>query len=232
MKYVAIALLLANVAYFAWAALLRSPPKAPPQITHRHDDSLASLKLVREREASRARDLRRVVDRPIRGSSRNDGVCAAAGPFQDVFEAEARVQQAAALDITAEIHVIDEPTGEVEYRVMIPPANSIEEAFRKLRELKSLGIDSYIITQGDDALGISLGLFSTREAAESLQTQRERQGYVAAIDELPQVERQYWVFDIGGEPTDDRLDTWESLIADAAAGVELAQRPCPGSLDR
>ncbi|MDZ7684094.1 MAG: hypothetical protein U5O39_02895 [Gammaproteobacteria bacterium] len=93
-----------------------------------------------------------------------------------------------------------------------------------------MGVDSYIMTQGEDALGISLGLFSTREAAESLRGQRERQGYVAEIDELPQVERQFWVFDIGGVVTDDRLKIWENLVLDTA-GVKLQMRSCPESRD-
>ncbi|MDZ7684093.1 MAG: hypothetical protein U5O39_02890 [Gammaproteobacteria bacterium] len=137
MKYVAVVLLFANLAYCVWAGLLRVPATAPPQITHRHNESVATLSLLRENEASREQELSRVINNPIQSISPDSGVCAAAGPFQDVFEAEAMVQQAAALDIKAEMHAVDEPTEEVEYRVLIPPASSIEEAFRKLRELKS-----------------------------------------------------------------------------------------------
>jgi len=230
MKYVAIALLLGNLVYLAWAGFLRPPAKPPPQITGRHDDRLESLTLVRERDQTRQQALNRVINNPIGAESADTDQCTALGPISDIFAAESMVQQAAALDLAAEMRAIDEPTGETEYRVLIPPANSIAEAFRKLRELKSLGVDSYIITQGEQALGISLGLFSTLDAAESLRAARARQGYSAEIDELPQVERQFWVYDPLGEATGPRLDAWRSLAAEMP-GAGLETRACPEARD-
>lgn len=233
MKYVALSLLFLNLAFFVWAGFLRAPDSPPPQITRSYSSEVSSLELVSEVDTSRQEALNRVINNPFqigaepseRGSSR-PLQCTALGPFSTVFDAEARVQQASALDIAAEMRAIDEATGDTDFRVLIPPAPSIEEAFRKLRELKSLGVDSYIITQGDQALGISLGVFSTQEAAETLRAQRERQGYQATIDELPQIARQFWVLDLAGEAEGSRLDAWRSLTGDDE-GVFLASLPCP-----
>ncbi len=216
MKYIALTLLLVNAAAFVWAGFFREPEAPVPAATRTWDDGTDTLELVSEVDASRQQALNRVINNPIRASVEEATVprlCTALGPFATVFDAEAALQQAAALDIAAVMRAVDEVTGETDFRVLIPPASSIEEAFRKLRELKSLGIDSYIITQGGQALGISLGVFSTREAAVSLQAERARQGYEAVVDELPQVERQFWVFDQQGEALGARLDAWESLAS-------------------
>lgn len=232
MKYVAIALLLINVGALVWATTLRQPSAPPPQITRSFDSDIGSLELVSEVDASRQEALNLVINNPIRdrASAPEAGEealrCLAIGPFSTVFEAEAMLQQAAALDMAAVMRAIDETTGDTDYRVLIPPHSSVEEAFRKLRELKSLGIDSYIITQGPQAMGISLGVFSTPEAAQSLREERERQGYGAVIDELPQVARQFWVFDIQPSATDARREVWRQLLPPDSP-LALTTEACP-----
>lgn len=214
--------------------MLRDPPAQPPRITGRYDSGSETIALLSEADRSRQSDLNRVISNPIvtRPASRDAdveaaaGFCTALGPFATLFDAESIVQQAAALDITATMKAIDLDGGETDYRVLLPPASSVEEAFRKLRELKSLGIDSYIITQGEQAMGISLGLFSTRDAAEALRAERERQGYEVIIEALPQVERQFWVFDDAGQARGPRLDAWRSLVP-GDSPLSLQSRACP-----
>ena len=233
MKLVAASLLILNILYAGWA-MLRDPPAQPPRITGRYDSGSETIALLSEADRSRQSDLNRVISNPIvtRPASRDAdveaaaGFCTALGPFATLFDAESIVQQAAALDITATMKAIDLDGGETDYRVLLPPASSVEEAFRKLRELKSLGIDSYIITQGEQAMGISLGLFSTRDAAEALRAERERQGYEVIIEALPQVERQFWVFDDAGQARGPRLDAWRSLVP-GDSPLSLQSRACP-----
>ena len=78
---------------------------------------------------------------------------------------------------------------------MIPPAASLEEAFRKLRELQSQGIDSYVITRGNDALAISLGVFSTIKAAKA--AQQSNYGYESMIAKIQRLDRSYWIVPYG-----------------------------------
>jgi hypothetical protein len=88
---------------------------------------------------------------------------------------------------------VDVVTGEKDFRVLIPPATSPEEAFRKLRELQASNVDSYVITQGEYALGISLGVFSSASGAEVLQARVGSIGYDSEIIEIERQSRSYWI---------------------------------------
>ena len=99
-----------------------------------------------------------------------------------------------ALDLLVELRAIDRATGNYDHRVMIPPAASLEAAFRKLRELQTQKIDSYVITQGKHTLGISLGVFSTLAAAHKLQLALAADGNQTEIVEVSRSRREYWIF--------------------------------------
>jgi hypothetical protein len=109
---------------------------------------------------------------------------------------------------------------------MIPPASSLQEAFRKFRELKSRGIDSYVITQGPDALGISLGVFSSRSGALSAQQQRQREGYTATIVEIPRLAREFWIFGENGSGLVIEPALWQALVRQDK-GLEQRLIACP-----
>jgi hypothetical protein len=88
---------------------------------------------------------------------------------------------------------VDKPTGESDYRVVLPPLSSRQEAFRRHREFKSRGIESFFITKGVDAQGISLGVFSSIGAAEDYRQALISLGYDVLVKVIPRVNRAYWV---------------------------------------
>lgn len=258
MKYVAIALLVANVAYFVWQGYFAAREPAPEVSPPRRDAAVASLTLLSEQprstvsgsrkpldvaadagpleaEESAAREeqvreatLTEAINNPVAAEPRGPIGCPAIGPFTDVFQAESILEQVRALDLPAELRAIDEKLLSNEFRVLIPPAASVEEAFRKLRELQSLDIDSYILGRGDQAMGISLGVFSRREAAEAMREERRRQGYQAEITEIPRFERQFWIVGRRAAAAGTRLDVW-ARFAEADAEVTLDTLSCPES---
>jgi hypothetical protein len=72
------------------------------------------------------------------------------------------------------------------YWVFIPPLPTRQEAERKTAELKKLGVPEYFIVQdpGPDQRAISLGIFSTREAAdERLEQLRAKSVRTARVGE-------------------------------------------------
>ena len=136
------------------------------------------------------------VENPIRSEvavDQTSAVCFAIGPFEDVFSGQDALERINAIQVEGELRAIDVATGESDYRVLIPPARSAEEAFRKLRELQASDVDSYVITQGEQALGISLGVFSFRAGAEELSGQLTAMGYKPEIIEIQQQSRSYWI---------------------------------------
>jgi len=119
--------------------------------------------------------------------------CLGLGPFENVISVQAVAKRLKAIGYAVEMTAVDKRTGESDYMVVMPPLNSQQEAFRRLRELKSRGIDSSVITKGLDVQGISLGVFASNGAAEDYQQELIGLGYKARLEVLPRVNRGYWV---------------------------------------
>ena len=73
------------------------------------------------------------------------------------------------------------------YRVFVPPRDSVEEAYDLLQLFRAQGFDSYVMTQGIYARGISLGVFSSDLAVQSLidQLGQTLRGYAEVVDVSP-----------------------------------------------
>lgn len=122
----------------------------------------------------------------------DDASCLFLGGFDDEAMASALRQRLLSLDIASEIQGIDAAAG-IDYWVYLAPLVSRQASLRQLRELQSRNVDSYIITVGDLTNGISLGIFSRRDSAESVVGRLREVDYDALIRELPRVHRKYWV---------------------------------------
>lgn len=116
-----------------------------------------SLKLLKESEPP----ARRMTTR----SSSNS--CLYLGGFDEESGALSIEQRLLSLDIESSVEPVDMAAG-VDYWVYLPPLVSRQASLRQLRELQSRNIDSYIITVGELSNGISLGIFSRKDSAESV----------------------------------------------------------------
>jgi hypothetical protein len=195
MKLIALTLLLLNLAYLGYHF---SQEEAAPKRSSSANQQSANIQLLSEREGGDELDGAAVnaVENPIRSEvavDQTSAVCFAIGPFEDVFSGQDALERINAIQVEGELRAIDVATGESDYRVLIPPARSAEEAFRKLRELQASDVDSYVITQGEQALGISLGVFSFRAGAKELSGQLTAMGYKPEIIEIQQQSRSYWI---------------------------------------
>lgn len=191
MKLVALSLLVLNLLYLGYyfsseeAVLVSAKSR-----------ELGSIQLLSEVETSdKDIAMTNVMENPIRASvgPADDLGCMGVGPFTDVFSGQNAMEQLNALHVLGVLKAIDVPTGESDYRVLIPPASSAEEAFRKLRELQASDIDSYVITKGEQAMGVSLGVFSSQDGAETLLTRLKSMGYEAEIIQIERQSRSYWI---------------------------------------
>jgi|TARA_B110000908_G_scaffold114817_1_gene134609 hypothetical protein len=200
MRAIALSLIAVNILYFLYQGFYLEPK--PTTLSVRSvDGSLDPVYLLTESSSAglqRQKELDQVISNPILLNVDENRLCQAIGPFEDLFAGQAAHKKLVALALDVELKAVDRPTAERDYRVMIPPATSLQAAFRKLRELKSQEIDSYVITQGDDALGISLGVFSTNAAAVSLQNTLQSSGYAAEITAIPILDRRFWLYGTDG----------------------------------
>jgi len=228
MRYIFFTLLLVNLAYFGYADFLARATAPEPRVRNSSSPGTDTIYLLSENgkdKDERDAQLDKVIDNPVRKGVSQTGTCTAVGPFDDVFSGQALVSQLQALDIKTELRAIDQATGENDFRVLIPPAASLQEAFRKLRELKSRNIDSYVITQGDYALGISLGVFGNEQAADKMQQARDREGYDVKVVEIPRLSREFWVFASDGKDLALDPELWASLVSQHP-GLGRSAMPC------
>lgn len=230
MRYIFFTLLAANLLYFVYADFLAGRQTVHSVQSATEPPRPDTIYLLSENGDARNagnEQLDMVIGNAVRKEADSTGDCLAIGPFDDIFSGQAVVKQLQSLDIAAELRAIDHATGQSDYRVLIPPAASLQDAFRKLRELKSRKIDSYVITQGEYALGISLGVFASQDAADKMRAAREQEGYEAKVAEIPRLTREFWIFSTNGKDLALDPPLWQS-IASEHAGLGQNRLPCRG----
>lgn len=120
--------------------------------------------------------------------------CYMAGPYANEIAAQNLLERIRAQGLTANLKSLQVSGAEPsEYWVYVPPRPSREEALRTLRELQNRQFDSYIITQGDLAEGISLGLFRNADSAYKLQKATEAVGIVSQVQVMNKTQQEFWV---------------------------------------
>lgn len=153
-------------------------------------------------------------------------LCTLVGAFPALLEAEYFVEHLGALEISGAVQQMEVP-GESAFWVYLPAEVSKKKALRLLHELQGKKIDSYVIPKGDLANGISLGLFSSIDAAAARQSEILAQGYPAEVEEMERTYEEIWVVlePVEAEKIDE--DLWKKLL-DKETALELRQNFCPG----
>lgn len=149
--------------------------------------------------------------------------CTQAGAFAaaDARRFETRI---ARLELGTRVTRTSVPFQEItSHLVYLPPNGGKEGADRRVAELKERGVENFFVMQGDSPLkwAVSLGVFKTETAAQSLVNALGKQGVRGArvLPRGPQSTRAAWQFrDITNEER-----TRLAGIADDFAGVQLSQ---------
>jgi hypothetical protein len=118
--------------------------------------------------------------------------CYSVGPLADRIDAKHLKVRAEALGFNSELRGLTTGTS-IEHWVHIPPQANRQQSLRLLRELQGRGVDSYIITQGDLAEGISLGLFRNEDSAQRLTKKMQGMDYNVVIKEVSRGEKELWL---------------------------------------
>jgi len=153
-------------------------------------------------------------------------LCTLIGPFSASADAEPLMQRLRSVDVDAEVRDLEVPDGRG-YWVYLPPELSHRAALRRLHELQSKDIDSYVIPRGELANGISFGMFSRSDLAEARRREMRDQGYDAQIREIERTHRETWITLPPGQARRLGDNLWRELLA-SASGLERRQNFCPG----
>ncbi|TGN38595.1 hypothetical protein [Marinobacter confluentis] len=104
--------------------------------------------------------------------------------------------------------------------VIIPPQPE-DRALSLFRDLQQRGIDSYLVTQGENRNAISLGLFQSEDAAKRVLAAKKRQNLNAVLANFPRNQLSYaLVFEV---PPADGEDAGDGLVRDYPGDFEMVE---------
>lgn len=214
MRWIVLVLLFANIGLFAWFNTLgrtedRPVPAAPKPLAQAGKQIALVSEVSREELAKAAPPPPRKKPQ-VETSPQDSELCTIVGPFEEEFQGEDVAQRLQALQLDAQLREI-EMEGQMRYWVYLDPLGSRREAFRKLRELQAAGVDSYVIPKGSLTNGISFGIFSESERAESLAEELRGRGFPAQTREEPQTYLERWIVLPPGEADSLAEDFWSQL---------------------
>ena len=110
--------------------------------------------------------------------------------------------------------------------VLIPPQPR-EVALREFQDIQRQGIDSYLVTKGENTNAISLGLFEHREAAISVLEEKKRQNLNAVLAKFPRNQISYaLVFKAEPGLADELVNAVKTDYGSNFDFIEI--RPCEG----
>ena len=121
-----------------------------------------------------------------------DQLCLLIGPVADRGRAKFALESMHRRGINVEM-VTQTIARAPNYWVYLQPYESRKAAISKLRELQESKVDSYLITQGELANGISLGVFENIDSARRMLERRQGQGYSPKVKELGKKGFEYWL---------------------------------------
>jgi len=140
-------------------------------------------------------------------SSEATNMCMRAGAFSSMADANDFVEKLSEGGVKSTVKNVLVSTT-VGFWLHLPPLPSSKELRRRLAELQRQGVDSYAIPDGELANGVSLGMFSEQQRAESLQKSISQLGYRPKIAEVPREKRELWVFLLKGEEQKVSDEMW------------------------
>ena len=182
MRWIFISLVVINLAYLGYH--ISQPKIAVP------DDTV----VVAVNDARPIRLLSEVKARQAlpRKSNARQSLCWAVGPYLLELDANNMQSRMLALDIPA-YQDKKSVVVKTESWVYLPPLANKKMALRKLRELQKRKIDSFVITEGELANGISLGLFARQESIDRLLEALAKKKIVPRVKPLERKRDHIWL---------------------------------------
>ena len=148
--------------------------------------------------------------------------CLAFGVFDNIASSNALVTQLRQQGFQARVELQEQTDSE--YRVYMPPFTSDTAARQTLANLLENGVDSFLITDGDLARGISLGVVSQQNSAYRLQEELAAEGYATNIQEIVRSNTEFWV--VVQSLTAASLEAlWQALLIDQP-GLKQSENLC------
>jgi len=203
MRWIFLSLVLMNLAYLGYEMSKPQEVESVETVDVSLVSTGAPIKLISEVQGVKPR----VVSQ---SQAVKDPLCWAVGPYK--VELDAKHSYARLLAVDLEAKVTPQPVVvKEEFWVYLPPLPNKKQAIRKLKELQKRKVDSFVITEGELANGISLGLFSKKESVDRLLAGLKKKNITPTVKTMQRTRDQYWVIspvldnELKLEKTRDRL---------------------------
>ncbi len=237
MRAIFVVLFIINIAFFSYQFFVGDSDVSSPEVRGAAAEVESNLRLLSEIDHV---VLKKEQELPPEGVSVDDSqstalqegdessanLCTMVGPYEQLLHAEYLVERLAALGVKSQITPVEIKEGDA-YWVYLVPEMSEKEALRRLYELQKKQIESYIITKGELANGISFGRYADRAEAEIRLAEIKTHGYEAQIKTIPKTINETWVVleALSAEKIDETL--WGELLNNQE-GLEKRQNYCLG----
>ncbi|WP_257254482.1 MULTISPECIES: SPOR domain-containing protein [unclassified Endozoicomonas] len=222
MRWIVLILLLSNVGYFVWGYYHQShkPYRAIKVDTEVPVQAGKRLMLLSEMASTLPEQT--LKKKETKGIA--EAQCLVVGPFESSAKADSLQQKLFSVGVSSRERS-DNEVMLADYWVHIPPRSNRQAAIRLLRELQGQGIDSFVITQGELANGISLGLFSKEVSANEVSRRVQEAGYEPAIKKLPREPETFWLEMTDSEAKKLSAGFWERQ-ADEYNDLKMLEKNC------
>jgi len=227
-RWLFLLLVVLNAFYFVWHR--QQVPLQPKEVPAIVNDGRQGIRLLSESGGAPESRPASPAPAPVSAPAPGGDVCLFLGSFSERGGAAALEQRLLSVDVQSEVRAF-EASASVDFWVYLPPLASRQASLRQLRELQARRIDSYIITQGELANGISLGIFPRQDSAESVMQRLRAAGYEPRLRELSRSMTSYWV---RVEPDSRRLVDEGMLqrLAQDFPDLQHQLMPCQGVASR
>ena len=208
MKWIIYALLLLNIAMFAWHYQSGKSAEVTSPVLAEQDEAVMSLILLKERNIQKEQAISRW--------------CYSLGPFADKQKSDLVKGLLKSSGIKAKRRISKDARRKA-YWVLLPPAESREAAQKSVARLKQLKVDDYfMVVTGEKTNAVSLGVFSKFESAHRRIKEMQDLGFKPEFEKVELPKREYW-WDWprdGGKPLNDQKMTEVKNISNEVRQIE------------
>lgn len=223
MKVIVLALLAANILFFAWRVAKPLPaPRAPTEITH--PEHVNRLLMLRELKGDELRN-RSLEERGVGSAAvAVDAICFRFGPLDTpeiITEVKLWLE-----DHKATTHLKRGERRELAlYWLFLPPAPDRDTAVQKVLTMRDAGIeDISVIARGDMANAISLGVYSRRTSLDRRLAELKKHGHSPSVSPRYRTKKAAWVEAVFAKDVEFSGDEFQEAFPD----IKVEDAPCVG----
>lgn len=197
MPWIFLCLILTNAVYFGWKFMEGTQPQARPLVVQNVQLG-ARLSLLSERpdmmsaaEPQKATESLEPlpVSMPVMATVMQ---CFNVGPFTVAADGKGFAETMRAKQFS--VRVDQRKVNGKDYWVFVPAFTNREKAVARLRDIKSRGIDGFVVKDGPFTNAISLNHFSRKDLAQAFLEKMRTTGVAVEYREIAQVGSEQWLY--------------------------------------